>query len=130
MAFVSVTRLRLRSPLYLLLFLRHAIPSSQQSIAAPGNLKTLTWQQRFLVFWTLTVWEDEASMRNYMRSGAHRQAMPKLAEWCDEASTVHWHQEDVEPPSWDEAIRRMLAEGRLAPVKCPSANHAAGVISG
>ncbi|MBF2026322.1 MAG: DUF3291 domain-containing protein [Oscillatoriales cyanobacterium C42_A2020_001] len=128
MAFVSVTRLRLRSWLYLPLFLRHAIPSSQQSMAAPGNLKTFTRQQRFSVFWTLTVWQDETSMRNYMRSGAHREAMPKLAEWCDEASTVHWHQEGIEPPSWEEATRRMLAEGRLAPVQHPSANHAAGII--
>lgn len=128
MAFVSVTRLRLRSPLYLLRFLKHAIPSSQQAIAAPGNLKTLTRRQRF-AFWTLTVWEDEAAMRNYMRSGAHREAMPKLAEWCDEASTVHWHQDSVEPPDWQEATQRMLAEGRLAPLKHPSQNQLAGVIS-
>ncbi|MDX2244866.1 MAG: DUF3291 domain-containing protein [Leptolyngbyaceae cyanobacterium bins.302] len=129
MFFVSITRLRLRSPLYLLGFLRYAIPSSQQSIKAPGNLVTQTRCQGLTVFWTLTVWQDEASMRRYMVSGSHRQAMPKLAQWCDEASTVHWLQDSAELPPWEDIQQRMVANGRLCPVKHPSANHAAGAIS-
>ena len=128
MPLVSVTRLRLRSPMYLIPFLRHAIPSFNQSTQAEGNLATTTRRTSGNAFWTLTVWENEASMRRYMTSGAHRKAMPKLAEWCDEASTAHWHQDSSDLPSWEEAEQRMMAQGRLHPVKQPSVTQADGVI--
>lgn len=128
MPFVSITRLRLRSPLFLPLFIRHAIPSSQQSATAPGNVLTQTRNQGLTTFWTFTIWQDEAAMRHYMVSGAHRKAMPTLSQMCDEASTVHWVQDNYELPSWEEIRRRMVANGRVYPLQYPSANHAKGVI--
>lgn len=59
-----------------------------------------------------------------MTSGSHRQAMPKLADWADEASVVHWYQEDLESPGWTEGARRMKAEGRAAKLRHPSPHHA------
>lgn len=47
-----------------------------------------------------------------MVSGAHKRAMPKLPNWYDEASVVHWSQKTAELPSWAEAHRRMVEEGR------------------
>jgi len=128
MSFVAITRLRLRSLLYLPGFMRYAIPSRQESVAAPGNITTKTLQQGLTVFWTLTVWQDEAAMRRYMTSGTHRKAMPKLAQWCDEASTVHWSQDNAELPPWEEIQQRMMAQGRLHPVKHPSRNQEMGLI--
>ncbi len=128
MKFISVTRLRLRSWRYLLAFFKHAAASTQQAIAAEGNLSTQTRQQRFRVFWTITIWDSETAMRHFMRSGAHREAMPKLVEWCDEASTVHWWQETTELPSWEDIQQRMMTNGRIYPLKYPSHNHTAGVI--
>lgn len=128
MAFISVTRLRLRSIFYLPAFFWHAIPSMSQAKRATGNLQTITRQQGATVFWTLTVWEDEASMRAYMTSGAHRQAMPKIAQWCDAASVVHWQQDSPTLPTWETAVQRMQQSGRLTPLPHPSAVHAAGTI--
>jgi hypothetical protein len=76
-------------------------------------------------FWTATVWESEEAMRAFRSSGAHMKAMPKLLDWCDEASYVHWEQEGAELPSWAEAHRRMVAEGKLSKVKNPSAAQSA-----
>jgi hypothetical protein len=55
-----------------------------------------------------------------MISGAHRRVMPRLLEWCDEASVAHWLQDSPEPPLWDEAHRRMQGEGRRSKVNNPS----------
>ena len=35
------------------------------------------------------LWTDEAAMKSFMESGAHRTITPKLLEWCDEASVAH-----------------------------------------
>ena len=48
-------------------------------------------------------------------------ARDQLAEWCDEASVVHWTQETADLPEWHEAHRRMVAEGRASRVRHPSA---------
>lgn len=128
MALISVTRLRLRSPLYLPAFFGYAIPSTAQAKRAPGNLNTRTRRRAKNAFWTLTVWESETAMRAYMNSGSHRQAMPKLAQWCDEASVVHWQQDNMELPTWQEAEQRMVQAGRITQLPHPSAAQAAGTI--
>src|SRR5215472_8817280 len=71
-------------------------------------------------FWTRTVWRDEAAMRAFMRSGVHRRIMARLSAWCDEAALVPWVQDDSEPPSWQEAHRRLQKEGRRSRVSHPS----------
>jgi hypothetical protein len=46
-------------------------------------------------------------MKSFMLSGAHRQVMPRLLNWCNEAALVHWEQESQKMPEWDEAHRRL-----------------------
>jgi hypothetical protein len=71
------------------------------------------------IFWTRTVWNDEQSMRAFMIAGTHRSVMPRLLHWCDEASVAHWLQDSPEPPSWQEAHRRLQNEGRRSKVNNP-----------
>ena len=75
------------------------------------------------------MWEGEASLREYLRAGAHRQAMPKLFPWCNEAATAHWNVESGHMPGWEEATRQLLQAGRLLKVKYPSQAQRAGVIN-
>jgi hypothetical protein len=124
MRFVSVTRLRLRSLWFLPGFLWHAGWSRQQSLRLDANLHTATVKDRGLVFWTITVWPDQAAMRAFRNSGAHQKAMPKLFAWCDEATYVHWLQEDAAPPDLATAHRRLVAEGTVSPVRFPSSDNA------
>jgi quinol monooxygenase YgiN len=125
MKLISVTRLRLRSVRFLPAFFWFAWKSVQQARQTKGNLKTKLVQDANLTFWTITAWEDEAAMRSFMMTGAHHQAMPKLLNWCDEASVVHWLQETDELPNVAEAHRRMVTEGRVSKVRHPSPNHTA-----
>ncbi len=121
MPHISITRLRVRSFVYLPPFLWDTLKSKRQAVRSPGFLggKLLVNAKR--VYWTMTAWESEAKMNAFRTSGAHRATMPKLLNWCDEASVVHWMQESPELPSWQEAHHRMVSEGRLSKVNNPSA---------
>ena len=123
--FVSVTRLRVRSFWFLPGFIYYALRSAKQASNSPGNLGKGLLGEANNTYWTRTAWTDEAAMRAFMMAAPHRSAMGKLAEWCDEASVVHWTQETAELPAWDEAHRRMVAEGRASRVRHPSAAHLA-----
>jgi heme-degrading monooxygenase HmoA len=97
--------------------------SYRQAKAAEGNLGVSLLNDANKTFWTSTVWKTEEAMKAFMLSGAHRQAMPRLLDWCDEAALVHWQQESDRQPNWVEAHHRMQQEGRRSKVRYPSPAH-------
>jgi hypothetical protein len=123
MIFVSITRLRIRSLWFMPQFLVHTMRTGQQTKHADGFLDGSLLADRKRTYWTVTLWRDQGAMRAYMTGGAHLRAMPKLLDWCDEASVVHWTQDDPIAPDWLEADRRMRMEGRPSKVRNPSPNH-------
>lgn len=120
MPFVSVTRLRVRSWRYLPQFVWHALKTGRQAEQANGFLGGRLLREARNAFWTVTIWEDETAMRLYRNAGAHRVVMPRLLDWCDEASVAHWNQDGPEIPDWYEAHRRMVESGRPSKVRHPS----------
>jgi hypothetical protein len=62
-------------------------------------------------------------MKGFMLAGLQRQPMRRLLEWCDEAAPVQGEQETGQEPGWQQAHRRLPAEGRRAKVNHPSAAH-------
>jgi len=120
MVLVSVTRLHLKSPLYLPAFLWHTAWSTWQIINTPGFLGGKLVGDAHGGSWTLTTWEDKSAMQNYRNSGAHRQTMPHIQKWCDEALVVHWEQENSSLPNAVEAHRRMLENGHFTRLSKPS----------
>ena len=123
MPFVSVTRVRVRAWRFLPAFALGFIRSARQAKSAPGTLALALLADAGRAFWTLTVWDEEPSMRAFMMSGAHRGVMPRLLDWCDAAFLVHWTQDSAEPPSWAEAHRRMASDGRRSRLRFPSPAH-------
>lgn len=125
MPFISVTRLRIRKWRFLPHFALMALKSQRQAEVSSGFRGGMLLPDRRWTFWTLTAWDSEADMRSYMTAGDHRRAMPRLLDWCDEASVVHWSQTDEPLPTWAEADARMRREGRPSKVRFPSDAHAA-----
>ncbi len=123
MAFVSITRLRIRAWRFMPAFALHAHRSNAQVRQADGFVGGSLLADRKRTFWTMTVWREPEDMRAYMRAGAHAAAMPRLSGWCDEASVVHWTQPDDTLPSWMEADRRMRGDGRPSNVRHPAGTH-------
>lgn len=119
----SVTRLRVRSTLYLPAFLWEIFRTRRQVVRAPGFLGGRLLIDARRTFWTLTAWEGEREMKAFRGAGAHATVMHRLALWCDEASYAHWISEDL--PSWEQAYEYLLREGRLSRVAHPSADQEA-----
>jgi hypothetical protein len=126
MPLMAVTRLRIRSYRFLVPFAWQAWRSFRQAKQAPGSFGVKVRAAEGLAFWTLTAWQDDAAMHAYRRARPHRDAMPKLLEWCDEAAVAHWHQASAELPGWDTAERRLAESGRVSTVNHPSADQQAG----
>ena len=101
-----------------------AVQSNRQVQRAAGFQTGALLADRKWAFWTMTAWDSQESMRRYMTTGSHKKAMPKLMEWCDEASVAHWEQEGTVLPGWAEADGRMREMGRVSKVRYPSATHA------
>ena len=125
MVLVSVTRLRVRSWRFMPPFFIGALRSARQASRADGNVAASLLREASNTFWTRTIWESEQAMRAFMLAGVHRPLMRRLLEWCDEASVVHWEQEEAELPSWEDAHARMQRDGRRSKVNHPSHAHTA-----
>jgi hypothetical protein len=69
------------------------------------------------------VWESESAMKAFRGSEPHANVMPRLVEWCDEASYAHWIPTGASIPSWPEAYEHLVDEGRLSRVAHPSPDH-------
>lgn len=123
MPLISVTRLRVRSWRFMPAFLFYTYKSAQQARHAPGFLGGALVSDRNRTFWTITLWDSEASMRAYRSAEWHKRVMPKLVNWCDEASVVHWSELQAQVPSVLDAYERMLRMGRPSRVDRPSPNH-------
>ncbi len=123
MAFVSITRLRLLSPEFAEPFFLDAVDADEQARATLGNMGVEVLAEPGDVFWTKTIWTDRAAMRGFMTSGAHATTMPRLRGWCDEAHVAHREQDAEELPTWSEAHRRLVSEGRRSAVEHPTAAH-------
>ena len=124
MPFISITRLRVRSIRFLPSFVLYAYRSLRQAKASSGFQGGGLLADRSWTFWTMTAWENQESMRRFMTTGSHSAAMPRLLDWCDEASVVHWDQAEAALPSWMEADLRMRESGRASKVRNPSPQHA------
>lgn len=130
MAIVSVTRLHVRSLLYLPRFFWRVLRISRQTRRSAGFLDGQLANEGVSAYWTLTVWDNGASMRSFRDSGAHARTMRNLLDWCDEASFVHWEEERPVLPPVDEAYQRLRQFGRVSKVLHPSPMHAKGQTAG
>ena len=120
MLYVSVTRLRVKSIFFLIPFMRANELSVRELKVSKGLLKGKELIDKRLTFWTITIWENEESMKRFKASLSHRNAMKYLPKWCDEASYHHWIQEENEFPTWTTISEKLFTEGKLSILKNPS----------
>jgi hypothetical protein len=126
MAFISATRLHLRSKWYFLQFQLYVLRSALQLKRSKGFRGGILGGDAEGGAWTVTAWDSDADMRAFRNAGAHRAAMPHLLNWCDEASYTHWPADTAALPPMEEAYQRLSTTGKISKVNHPSAAHAEG----
>jgi len=123
MYFVSVTRLRLRSFIFLPQFMVANEASLRSIKKTDGFIHGKELIDKKLTFWTVTVWDSDKAMKYFRNSGPHKKAMRKLPLWCDEGSYVHWLQETQAIPAWEIIHQKLITNGKVTKVKFPSLSH-------
>jgi len=92
-------------------FLRHAGAISRQLEGTRGLLG-FTFRAKILSrkFYTLSVWEDEQALEDFIRSKPHVDTMPVMRPHMAEPKFVRWSVKGSEiPPSWDRAMAVLRA---------------------
>jgi len=113
-----LTDLPLRRIRHLPGFVLHTLSIAVQLRRTPGLLG-YSFLARVLRmrFWTLSVWEDEAALGEFVRRDAHREARLALAGRMGRPRFVRWKVPGSRvPPSWRDALER-TGDGRGAELR-------------
>jgi hypothetical protein len=66
--------------------------------------------------WTLSAWNTESEMRQFVRGAAHASTVKATAQWMHSSSFVTWAEPGGSPaPSWEKATRLMRHARSSAP---------------
>lgn len=106
----SVTELNLKNFWSFLVFIPHAVKSKIQASKAKGIVSIALASDGILTQRTLTVWESEQAMHDYVRSGDHLKAMKVFAKHAKKSFTTHFSVEST--PTWVEALDHLRKHGR------------------
>jgi hypothetical protein len=123
-AFVVVTRLRLRDPKFFDEFFAAAVAVVEQATASEGNEAADVLAEAHNTYWTRSCWQDAEAMRRFMTAEPHIGTMNRIDDWCDEATFVNWEQPEVTLPDWDDAFERLTESGQVVHLKFETPDNA------
>jgi Domain of unknown function (DUF3291) len=62
-------------------------------------------------FWTLSVWQDEVSLMNFVHKDPHREAMMTLRRFMGGTHFLRWKiKGSAVPPNWHDAMERFRTD--------------------
>lgn len=105
---VTITSIELKGPLKFFILSAKALKIAKQ-------LKATTCREfRKRGFWTthytMTLWENEAELKAFAKSGVHLEAMKKSGEIAKEIWTYTYDSDQL--PTWNEAFK-LLEKGKV-----------------
>lgn len=106
----SITELKLKNFWSYLVFIPHAVKSKIQASKAKGIVSIALQSDGLLTQRTLTVWQGEKEMRDYVRSGAHIKAVVAFGPHAKKSSTAHFEVDTI--PSWEMALDHLRKHGK------------------
>jgi hypothetical protein len=94
------------------LFLRLTFQIQGQLRRTPGAIGySLRAKPLSRKFWTLSVWEDDRALRDFVAKVPHGEVMKTLAPYMGATKFTHWKiSGSAIPPNWQDATRRLSQE--------------------
>jgi len=102
---ISTTELKLKSIIKLIALIILTNRISHQLRETKGFIREERTTRGFLRFCTLSAWENENQMKDFMRTKAHGEAMRVYKKLAHYSRSVHWESDDF--PSWKYAWMQM-----------------------
>lgn len=95
------------------LFFRYSNQINGQLRETPGAIGYSMRAKLFsLRFWTLSVWDNDRALMEFVRKVPHAEAMSKIAPYMGKTNFWRWKLPSAEiPPRWEAAMRRAAANG-------------------
>lgn len=105
---VTITSIALKGPFKFFVL-------SARAFKIMGQLKVTNCKEfRKRGFWTthytMSLWENEAELKAFAKSGAHQEAMKKSSEIAKEIRTLTYEADQL--PTWNEAFK-LLEKGKV-----------------
>jgi quinol monooxygenase YgiN len=93
-------------------FFRFSFQIQRQVRQSPGAIGySLRAKPLSRKFWTLSVWEDERALFDFVAKAPHGEAMKAFGPHMGQTRFSQWKVPgSAVPPNWDDAIRRMSQE--------------------
>ncbi len=108
---VSITKIQLKDPSTAREFSKHTRASFNQARENSLSQGGLLGQPRLKIdgstYYTLSSWQSEQAMRDYVDQGNHKEAM-EASPNIGQVESFHWYAERT--PSFDEAINKLNEE--------------------
>lgn len=99
--YVTITYLKLKSPLKLPKFLKHVYNILAQ--LKSSDVKSFRTSGVLVNHYTVSLWSDEKSMKKFARSGAHQKAMKDVKNIATEVKVYTYKSDRL--PDWTKAKR-------------------------
>lgn len=106
---VTLTSLRLKSVWYFFKLSWFGLKISQQAKQQEGFIQLKNTGFGYLHF-TCSAWQNEKAMKEFMRSGAHLEAMKNSGSLAQEIRTYTYQTDHL--PSWKEAKTLLTEKGK------------------
>ncbi|ELS32775.1 MULTISPECIES: hypothetical protein [Pseudanabaena] len=120
MFYLSMTRLKLKSPLYLIPFFIQNKKILNQLRASQGFVKGKILAAPNLSMWTVTLWSSEEDLRAFYLNGEHGETIEKINEWSSDSVRCHQLTESDAIPSWENIRLQLTKSGRFRDLTEPS----------
>lgn len=109
---LSITYIRLKLLWHFFELSRYALYSVRQLKKSPCKKYKSTGFG--LHHYTMSLWESEEDLKEYVSSGAHKKAMQKSAKIAKEIHVLSKHYTLEKLPTWSEAKTALKTDGRIS----------------